>query len=262
MNLIRILRNAAVAAMAIVAIHCDETPAQAAIIHITFSGVMKPGGIDYHDMFGLAASGGFGGQTITGNLYFDPAKAPAPDVRSEVNTYEDNSGTPWLWGSFTLNGVTREIGPDFLTYTLVSSADYGSAGDILSFSVNASLVQTSATEELTRRTGLDLYLFDYPGIIYPGKDLPTTAFDWVAPADGVSELYTVGQIHILDNLEYFPNGPIETLAWVEGEFGITRVSASVLAVDSPANLPTFAAGLGVLALMIGPQLPRVRSRRA
>jgi hypothetical protein len=252
MNVTHFMRRAAAAAMA-VAVLLGATAARAAVVHWTFSGVMDAGGVDFNDTFGLNGSGGFGGQAITGHLFLDTANAPAPTGGPPTKLYENFSGAPWLWGSFTLNGVTRNVGPDFRTYTAVSSSDFGPGFDFLSFDTNADFEQIGPTERLFMRSGLGLQLIDFNGIIVPGDGLPS-AFDWTPDLSDLG----AGQFSILDQLETLPNGPLVTFGAAQGSFTITGISA-VVAVDSPASLPVFAAGLVALALLAGRRMPRLRS---
>jgi hypothetical protein len=252
-----VLRRAAAVGLTMLAVLGCAGGARAAVLHFTFSGVMDSGGIDSSDTFGLAGSGGFGGQTITGHLFLDTANAPAPTVFPTVNNYENFSGAPWLWGSYTLNGVTRNIGPDFRTFTSVSSADFGLSGDLLSLSTNADFEQIGPTERVFKRSGLDLSLFDADDIIVPGKDLPSEALAWSPDNPGDSG---TGQFLIFDQLEELPNGPLTTTAFVLATFTITDVTAAVEAIDAPGSLPTFAMGLAALVLLASQRAARSSSR--
>lgn len=252
-----VLRRAAAIGLTLLAVLHYAGGARAAVVHWTFSGIVDSGAIDSFDTFGLAASGGLDGQTITGHLFLDPANAPAPTVFPSVNNYENFSGAPWLWGSYTINGVTRSVGPDFRTYTLVSSADFGAAGDLLSLSTNADFEQIGPNERIFRRSALDMQLIDADDIIVPGKDLPSDALAWSPDNPGDSG---TGQFLIFDQLENLPNGPLTNTAFVFGTFTITDIRAAVEAIDTPGSLPVFAMGLAALVLLAGQRAARPSSR--
>jgi hypothetical protein len=241
------MRRAAVIGIALAMSWASGDGARAAVLHGTFTGVMNGGGIDSFNTFGLGTGDVFAGQTITGHLYLDTAAAPGVTLAGPlVNIYENYFGAPWLWGSFTLNGVTRAVGPDQRTYTGVSSADFGAVGDNLTFSTNADVIDIQQNEKLFMRSALDLQLLDFDDVIVPGKDLPAGPFTWTP--DHALDAGT-GQFFIFDQLEFLPNGPLTNLAFAQGFFTLTEVTFQ--AVDSPGSLPLFAAATVALALLHG-----------
>jgi hypothetical protein len=228
--------------------------ARAAVLHGTFTGVIT-GGFDSSSTFGAGTD--LTNQTITGHLYLDTAAAPAGTPSGALtNIYENFTGTPWLWGSFTINGVTRNVGPDFRTYESVSSSDFGGSGDFLTFSTNSDVIDNQPTEKLLMRSALDLSLFDIDDIIVPGKDLPSAGFTWTP--DNLFDSGT-GSFLAFDQVEFLPNGPIETRAFALGDFNLTAVTFQV--VDSPASLPLFATAFAALALLHGTHRHRMRYDR-
>jgi hypothetical protein len=239
------MRRAAVIAMALALFWSCAGNARAAVLHGTFTGVMNGGGIDFFNTFGLGTGDVFAGQTITGHLYLDLAAAPGVTfVGSLADIYENYTGAPWLWGSFTLNGVTRAVGPEQRTYTGVNSADFGAAGDYLTFSTNADVIELQPDERLVMRSSLDLAVLDWDDIVVPGKGLPTEGFTWTP--DHASDSGT-GQFLVFDQLETLPNGPLTNLAFAQGFFTLTEVTFQV--VDSPASLPLSPAGIAALVLL-------------
>jgi hypothetical protein len=242
MELRGVLRRAAIVGAALALTWTVGGAARAAVLHGTFSGVMTSG-FDFHNTFGAGSD--LTGLAITGHLYLDTAAAPAGvPAGSLTNIYENFTGAPWLWGSFTINGVTRNVGPDFRTYTAVSSADFGATGDFLTFETNADVIETQPGLETLLRSSLSLSLFDIDDIIVPGKDLPSTAFSWIPdnPSDSGS-----GSIQAFDQREFLPNGPLENFTTVLGDFSLTAVTFEV--VNAPPSLPLFATGLATLALI-------------
>jgi hypothetical protein len=140
--------------------------------------------------------------------------------------------------------VTRNVGPDFRTYTGVSSADFGAAGDFLTFSTNADVIDLQPNEKLLMRSALDLSLLDFDDIIVPGKELPSQAFTWTP--DNAFDSGT-GSFFVFDQVEFLPNGPLQNLAFALGDFTLTAVTFQV--VDSPASLPLFGTALAALVLL-------------
>jgi hypothetical protein len=250
MKMLAAMRRAAAITIA-VAMSCGVgDDARAAVLHGTFTGVIS-GGFDSFDTFGAGVD--LTGQTITGHLYLDLAAAPAGTPSGSLtNIYENFTGAPWLWGSFTVNGATRNVGPDFRTYTGVSSADFGGPGDFLTFSTNADVIDIQPGEKLLMRSALNLSLFDLDDIIVPGKDLPSAGFTWTPdPAD-----FGIGNFLVFDQLEFLPNGPLQNLAVAQGDFDLTAVTFQL--VDSPATLPLFGTALAALALLHGAHRRRAR----
>jgi hypothetical protein len=253
MEMHAILRRAAATGIAL-AMSWGPAGTHAAVLHGTFTGVMT-GGFDSFNTFGLG--GTLGGQPITGHLYLDTTAAPGVTFAGSVaNTYENFTGAPWLWGSFTLNGVTRTVGPEQRTYTGVNSADFGATGDSISFSTNADVVNIQPDQRLLMRSALELSLFDWDDVIVPGKDLPSAGFTWTPdhPLDSGTVSFLV-----FDQREFLPNGPLENLAVAQGEFTLTGVIFQV--VDSPASLPLSGVALALLVLLHGASPRRTAVRR-
>ena len=252
MRFLGIVSRAAIIGSALIVSLAVGDAARAAVLHGTFTGVMT-GGADSFNTFG--AGNDLTGRIITGHLFLDTAAAPAPTLFGLTNTYENFSGPPWLWGSYTINGVTRSVGPDFRTYTAVSSSDFGATGDFLTFDTNADVIDAQPDQRTLMRSGLSLFLFDIDDIIVPGKDLPGTAFSW-APDNALDS--GTGSISAFDQREFLPNGPLETFTAVQGDFTLTGLRFEV--VDSPPSLPLFATGLGALVLLGG--VARIRQGAA
>ncbi len=222
--------------------------ADAVLVLGTYEGVITSG-IDGTDEFGFGPFASLAGIPINGTFAYDTAQVPPSSCPLALGAgcYESEGLLSWLTMSLTVNDATFTIGEndtaDHFQQILVSDENVVGIESLQIFTIE----NRGSFDGPTFRDETAFLRISFGSDVQDVLDGATVPQNFTF-TPGTSDP-TFGNFLISDNITDLVTGSVTVLHSALGEFSLSQVTASTVAVPEPGTLPLLALGLIAIATM-------------